>query len=87
MKALFSETASRFVVRGFNSSCGRVTVAPGALLRGSDAPDRPQSFLAFFSFVSAPHLGHGGWVAPRFAREYRAAQQRIRPTRAPRNAA
>ena len=39
--------ASRFVVRGFNCSCGRVTVAPGALLRGSDAPDRPQSFFSF----------------------------------------
>ena len=39
--------ASRFIVRGVKCSCGRVTVAPGALLRGSDAPDRPQSFSSF----------------------------------------
>jgi hypothetical protein len=51
MKALFSETASRVIVRGFNGSCGRVTVAPGTLLRGSDAPDRPQPFsgIRFFA--------------------------------------
>ena len=73
--------ASRFLVRGVTDSCGRVTVAPGALLRGSDAPDRPQSSNGFLFFVAAFHSGNGAWVAPSLRPEYRAAEQRIRPTR------
>jgi hypothetical protein len=60
----------------FRPRGGRVTTAPGTLLRGSDAPERPQFFFAFRNSHSARHVGLGGWVAPRFAREYRAAQQR-----------
>ena len=33
-------------------------------------------FMAFPSISTPPHLGSGGLVAPRFARRYRAAQQR-----------
>ena len=82
MKALAFGMASRFVVRGVNSSCGRVTVAPGALLRGSDAPDRPQSFFGFSQLRRQRPI----WVMVAVSRlrlcpEYRAAQQRIRPTR------